>query len=190
MSDRITFAVSAIPIETLTTENSTSKDVIASEINRSLSGTGESESLTDYSLTAAQQGYKDGTVNYFDAVHTSGGAQLSTERSPDFIFIRNTGFKYSSATTLGAVTKDCVMVAIEDASNALYYEVAWLKPGQAIVLPGGGSKYSIADFGGSGGDLHYLNTAGGTDAPIFLRTYLPNGTAASDGNAVEFLLVT
>jgi len=205
MSDRIKFAVSAIPIEMLTTENSTEKDVIASEVNTNLGGGGESVNLTDYSGSALVQGYSNGIVNYLGATYNAGGTQLGGVR--DFFFIKNTGYKYSSATELGDITTDCVMVVLKetayvnlvdggytDAAGVTqdhYYEVAWLKPGQAIVLPGGSTNLSITQFGSNANDLSALGqTSSNGQAKVMVRTYKSDGTAATSSNAVEFLCVT
>lgn len=209
MADRIRTSVHITPIETLTDENSGTHDVIASEVGRSLGGTADSVGISNYSQTAANQGYKDGAANYLDAVHTAGGVIVSGLGNTDCIYIKNTGFKYSAATTLGASTTDCVMVALRtiayesgvnggwitsaDAPTIHFIELAWLKPGQAIVLPTGAISLSITQFGSNANDLTKLHEDSGADqeqALIYVRTFASDGSAASDGNAVEFLSVT
>jgi len=190
MADHINFNVSATPVEELTDENSNTVKVISGEVATALGGGGDSVDLTDYSGTAVKQGYKDGAVSYIDITHAAGGVQLTAERAPDFVFVKNTGYKFSSTTVLGAATTDCVMVVIKDVGNTLFYEIAWLKPGQAALFPCGTTNLTITQFGSVGGDLHGLNSSGGTDAPIFARTFLSDGSAASDGNALEYLIVT
>jgi hypothetical protein len=172
MADRIRFAVSAIPIETITDENNASHDILASEIGKSLGGSGDSIGLTSYAGTADAQGYLNTAVNYREAVHTAGGVLLSATEG-DFLFIKNTGYKYSAPTVLGVVTTDCVIVAIKTIGysdgiqdgwyNAVnvaddhYFEIAFLKPGQAIILPLAGKNLSISQFGDTAGDFSYLN---------------------------------
>ncbi len=210
MADRIKFAVSCTPIETLTDENSGTKDIVASEVGTSLGGNGDSINLANYSArTAAQQGYLNATVNYLDAVHTAGGVALSAGNESDFFFIKNTGYKFSSVTALGASTTDCVLVVLQIAaqvastsggweksdgtSQVHFVELAWLKPGQAILLPNACSNLSITQFGSNANDLTALNQDSGADSEacqIYVRTYQSDGTAASDGNAVELLAVT
>ena len=208
MADRIKFAVSAMPIETITDENSGSHDILASEVGRSLAGSGDSVNLTSYATAANIQGYLNAAVNYRDATHAAGGVVLNDSGGGDFFFIKNTGYVYSSATVLGASTTNCVMVVIKvtahsegsaggwqtgaNADDDQYLEIAWLKPGQAIVLPTAASNLSITQFGDTAGDLSKLNEDSGSDSQvclIYVRTYLSNGSAASDGNAVEFLNV-
>jgi len=191
MADHINFNVSATPVEELTHEQGSDvTKIVATEVGTALGGGGDSVDLTNYSGTAVKQGYKDGAVSYIDITHSEGGTQLTAERAPDFVFVKNTGRKFSSTTVLGDVTTDCVMVVVKDVGNTLYYEIAWLKPGQAAVFPGGALNLTITQFGVSGGDLHGLNSSGGTDAPIFARTFESDGSAASDGNALEYLVVT
>jgi len=209
MASRIKFNVSAIPIETLTNENSGTKDVIASEVNKILGGGGDSIDLSNYAGTLIQQGYKDGAVGYLSVTHSAGGTQISTRANPDFIFIKNTGYKYSTATALGVATTDCVLVALKinayavstqggwiksDAVAQIHFiEIAWLKPGQAIVLPTGAMNLSITQFGSNANDLTKLDEDIGADqeqSTIFAKTYTSAGSAASSANAVEFLSVT
>lgn len=211
MADRIRFAVSATPIETLTDENGGIRDILASEILHSLSGSGESISLTDYSGLVANQGYKDGAVEYKSASHLAGGTILTQTNLPDFIFVKNTGFKYSDATTLGISTTDCISVVIKVAAQSSlgnagwmnytdsvldhYLEIAWLKSGQAILLPAGGASLSISQFGLNTNDFSPL---GGIEPVhpdqgiigIYVRTFQSDGSAAASANAVEFLAVT
>ena len=207
MADRIKFAVRCTPIETITDENAAEHDIIASEVNRSLGGGGDSVDLANYTGTAANQGYKDAAVNYSTATHAAGGTQLTAITTADFVFIKNTGYKFSSATVLGASTTDCVMVAIStsgyvsssqagwytasQATQVHFFEVAWLKPGQGITIPLGASNLSVTQFGSNANDLSNLSSvsAAGT-ATIYVRTFVAAGTAAASGNAVEYLVCT
>lgn len=206
MADRIRFSVNITPIETLTDENAQTHDIIASEVKKSLGGSGDSVAISDYSGTAANQGYLNATVNYKVASHSTGGTALSATVA-DCIFIKNTGYKFSAATTLGASTTDCVMIVAKIIAQSTsvnggyvpvggtpddaYVEIAWLKPGQAIILPLASSNLSITQFGDTNYDLIGLN--GDTDyggAYLFARTYQSDGSAAASGNAIEYLVVT
>ena len=206
MAGKIRFAVSAVPIETLTDENSGTHDVIAGEVLKQLGGSGDSLALTAYNGTAANQGYLNATVNYSTATHADGGTKL-TATEGDFIFIKNTGYKFSSATVLGASTTDVVIVAIKtanydngvqsgwytDAAAAVphFFEIAWLQPGQAIVLPLGCNNKGVTQFGANANDLSNLMCPDqiGT-AEVYIKTVVAAGTAASSGNAVEYLAVS
>lgn len=213
MADFIQFKVSVTPIEEIAQEAGLEvSKILASEVGVVLGGGGDSIDLADYSGTAVKQGYKDGAVEYLDAVHTAGGVALATRITTadngDFFFIKNTGFKYSSGTTLGVVTTDCVMIVIHvvkhrggdtggyvnsaDADEDHFYEIAWLKPGQAIVLPVGAANLSITQFGSNTDDLTNLNHQNqlAETSEIYVKTIQSAGAAALDGNAVEFLAVT
>ena len=213
MADRIQFVVSATPIETLVDESAGDVDIIASEIGTALGGSGDSITLANYSSALAQQGYGDaGTVSYLDAIHTGEGTKLSTIEPCDAVFIKNTGHVYSSSTILGAVSTDYVMVVyktlaeVDDSQSGWvesqspytaanhYFMIAWLAPGQAIALPGGittsSNKYDLVS--GRTAELSYINgdATDQGDSQIYCKTFASGGTAATDGNAVEFLCVT
>jgi len=208
MADRIRFGVSLTPLETLTDENGGTRDIVASEVGRSLSGSGESIAISDYSNAANTQGFLNAAPNYRQASASEVGTQLTT-LVPDFIYIKNTGYIYSSATALGASTSNCVMVAIEAAPNEIdragwatanlgegldhFIEIAWLKPGQAILLPLAASNLNITQFGTEAGDLSRIGD-GSEQASgmiyIYVRTFTSTGGTAATNNAIEFLAVT
>ena len=205
MADHIQFKVSAVPVEELTDENGGTKKIIASEIGRSLRGGGNSVNLTDYSLSAATQGYSNGTVNYIQAPIGAGGAQIGSGVSYKFIYIKHTGHLYSNATTLGDTTTDCVLVALEASPYSVgllgvyvgvsgstishYYEIGWLKPNTAMVLPVGAP---VVTFGLTSNDLSSLNqgiTGGYGTSYLRIRSYESTGGTNPNaaGIAVEIL---
>ncbi len=75
-----------------------------------------------------------------------------------------------------------------------YFMVGWLKPGQAMILPGGittsSNKFDLVS--GRTGELSYINDDDLTrgDTQIYCKTFASDGSEASDGNAVEYLAVT
>ena len=210
MADRLQINVSVTPVEELATEDSGTHDIVASEVGTSLSGSADSVDLTSYAGTAGNQGYTGGAVNYLDAIHTSEGTKLSATEPCDAVFIKNTGHKFSTTSLLGATTTDCVMVVFKtlawsseaqsgwvksdgDSAEIHYFMVGWLKPGQAMVLPGGITRSNETYItGGNTFDLTYINDdqADSGDAQIYCKTFESDGTDASDGNAVEYLCVT
>lgn len=206
MADRIRFAVVATPIETITDENSGSHDILASEVGKVLSGQGESLALSNYSGSAAAQGYANATVNYLEAIDTGEGTSIGNAGN-DFIFIKNTGYRFSSTTVLGASTTECVLVAIrlvayenavdagfvesDGTPNPHFIEIAWLQPGQGIVLPLGVNNKNITRFGNATNDLSSLCEAAQTGATqLYVKTFAADGSAGTGHNAVEFLAVT
>jgi hypothetical protein len=208
MADHINFAVSAVPIEELTDEQSNTVKVISGEVGRSLGGAGDSVDLSAYNGSGANQGFTNGAVVYKDTAIGDGTVPtaLSAIDDPDFVYIKNTGHKYSSSSVLGATTTDCILVAISEqawqsstyggyinGSNAgviHYYGVAWLKPGQSIVLPYKATV--LTKMGANATDFSGLNMAGdsSSNAKLCVKTFESDGTEATDGNAIEFLVVT
>ena len=129
MADKVTFSVSCTPQEELTNENSGTIYVIASEVNTSLGGSGAA-TCASYAGTAANQGYLNATVNYFEALDSADTTDLSSETSATFIFIKNTGYTFSSATALG-VSLDKALKIMAPGGTTL---ISILDPGEAIVL--------------------------------------------------------
>ena len=204
MADRIKFAVSAIPLETLTSENNTSHDILASEVGRSLSGSGDSIDLDGFEDAASTQGYLNAAPYYIDAVHTAGGT-VCISGLKDFVFIKNTGRFFSTTSSLGLASTHAVSVAIRVEAYQVavesgwvlsgsglgqihFIEIAYLKPGQAIVLPLGSG---ITQFGSNANDFSLLgSTSPSGVASVYVKTVTePGGSVPTDGNAVEFLAV-
>ena len=129
MADKVTFAVSCTPQEELSTENSTTTYVIASEVNQSLGGSGTA-TCASYDGTAANQGYLNATVNYFEALDSADNTDLSSEATATFIFIKNTGHTFSNATTLGAELSKALKIMAPGGTTL----ISILDPGEAIVL--------------------------------------------------------
>ena len=172
MADKVTFAVSCTPQEELSTENSTTTYVIASEVNKSLGGSGTA-TVSAYNGIAADQGYLNATVNYLEAPDGAGNeVQISSESSASFVFIKNTGHIFSSATVLGDAD---ISATLKVTTNSGAILISNLAAGEAIVLKG---KQS-----GSGATI----VASG----IEVETVLSNGAETSGGNhlAVEYLVV-
>lgn len=129
MADRIVYAISVKPVETITDEQSNDHDVISGEVAKNLGGSGEAV-VADYSASAADQGYKDATVNYLEAPDGAGlEVAISSESTASFVFIRNTGFVFSSATVLGdvetgrllkvTVNSGAIIIAVLDAGGCI-----------------------------------------------------------------------
>lgn len=141
MADKVRISVSAVPQELLTTENSTTKWVLASEVNTTLGGACDS-SVVNFSQTATNQGYKDAAVHYVEAPVTVGGTPLSGITGASSVVIVNTGYDYSSATALGDANTNYIKVMV-GATNK--YPIAYLAPGGAVAFPGGPTTDIQAD---------------------------------------------
>ena len=141
MSDSIRYQISVVPVEEVADENAGTHEVLAGEVNTTLGGSGTS-TVTDYSGTASDQGYKDAAVNYLEAPDGVGGeVAITTEATASFVYIENTGYVYSSATVLGAAnTSRCVKVTAN--SGAIILSI--LKAGEPFIMTGGNNAAIVA----------------------------------------------
>lgn len=164
--DYVKYAVSVTPIEQLDTENNTTKDIVASEVNTSLGGDGTSN-VTNYGGTASAQGFLNTAPYYVEAIDSADTTALTTETTCSFIHIKNTGYTYSSSSALGAALDASLKVMAGDSDKEC---IAVLEPGASICLP--------------------CNTGANVDgSAIYVRSVNHDGTAnTSIGHlAVEFL---
>jgi len=128
MADKVKFRVHCTPLEEITDENSNVHTVISSEVGKTLGGSGEAV-VADYAGTAANQGYLNKTVNYLEADDNSNTTDISSEGTASFIYIKNTGHVFSSATALGdpltaslKVMVGATMVSILDSGEAMIFK--------------------------------------------------------------------
>ena len=163
MADKVTYSISVTPQEELAEDNGGSTFIVASEVGKGLGGSGVAV-VTNYTHTAAAQGYKDAAVNYMEAIDSANTADLSSESSASFIFIKNTGYTFSSATALGVKLDKALKVMVGTTA------ISVLDPGEAIVL-----KDDNASL----------------DARLHVRTVNLNGADSSSAGhlAVEYLVV-
>jgi len=129
MADKVTYSISCTPQEELGDENSGSHYIIASEVGKTLGGSGTA-TVADFGDTAGKQGYLNTTVNYHQCSDSSNSSDLSTETSATFIFIKNTGYTFSSVTALGVKLDKAVKVMVPGGTTL----ISVLDPGEAIVL--------------------------------------------------------
>ena len=191
--DKIQFAVSMTPCEMVgvSGEGGAQNFISASEAYGSGGGSGEVTGLDIISGGGAGDGYDDGAVYYQsaaasaedDATNTVANfdlGEMDATTGIEFLYIKHTGFEYSSATALGdANTTDILSVLAAFAADQ-YVTIARLKAGEAIVLPIR-SKATVAD--------HSLVVDGtkilvaSTDGTNY------DGTIGANTIAVEFLAV-
>ena len=152
MADKVTFAVSCTPQEELTNENSGTIYVIASEVNKSLGGSGTA-TCTSYAGTAAKQGYLNATVNYMEAIDSADTTDISAEATATFVFIKNTGYTFDTATALGSSLAKSLKVM---SGTTL---ISLLDAGEAIVL-----KDDNAGLVCTGIHVRTVNTDGSNNA--------------------------
>lgn len=109
MGDSVKYAVSVTPLEEIADEQANTYTVISGEVGRSLSGSGVAV-VTNYAGTAAAQGYLNATVNYLECIDSTDATDISAESTASFVFIKNTGYTFSDATTLGVTLAKSVKV--------------------------------------------------------------------------------
>ena len=148
-SDKVQFAVSMTPLEMVGTssEGSTQNFIVASEAYGTGGGSGEVTGLDIISGAGDGDGYDDGARYYQSAAASAEDDATNTVTNFDlgvmdattgieFLYIKHTGFEYSSATTLSSTpnTADILSVLAAFAADQ-YVTIARLKAGEAIVLP-------------------------------------------------------
>lgn len=113
MADKIESVISVAPLETASVsidQGSKTMDVVATEIGTLLGG-----KLNDvspkYNNVVGVQGYADGAVGYLEAPNGSDQA-ITTLGTASFLFIKNTGFEYSSSTVLGDALDESIKVKL------------------------------------------------------------------------------
>jgi hypothetical protein len=135
MASRVEYAVSCTPIVTVAaaTESPT-YDALCVDVAKQLGSSG-SVAVT-WGTTV---GYAAGSPAYVTsgtAAYTAGqtAVSLGTFTSTKFVYIKHSGYLYSSSSVLGAATtlklKICMAATIADATT-----IAVLNPGDSIILP-------------------------------------------------------
>ena len=141
MADKVRYTMHVTPIEEVTkaitytgeeqtdvlVDSSTTVEVIATEVNTTVGGSGEAV-VADYAGSAADQGYKDKVVNYLSAIDSADTTDISSEATATFVFIKNTGYTFESATVLGPALSKALKVMVGTTV------ISVLDPGECIVL--------------------------------------------------------
>ena len=121
---KMVYAVSATPKVTVDAVAGASMETnsIHEDIRRTLGGSGEvtNDGAIDFG------GVSDGSINYLQA--TSGGVNIG-DGDTRFIWIKHTGYLWSSSSALGVATTDDVDIFIDSE------HIASLNPGEAWIIP-------------------------------------------------------
>jgi len=121
---KVVWSVSATPKVTVDAINGASLETVSlhENIRKTLGGSGEvtNDGAIDFG------GVTDGAANYLQC--TSGGVNIG-DGDTRFIWVKHTGYVWSSASALGAATTDDVNIFI-DAEH-----IATLQPGEAWIIP-------------------------------------------------------
>ena len=126
-----------IVIEPITTVSASTgsyaaHDVINQDIGKKLTGTAD---VTVDTAAHTTVGYADGTVAYIEAADGA-KTQLGADNTAyDFVYIKHTGYIYSSATALGNPASELLDVFIEKTATSAWIKIASLPAGGAMCLP-------------------------------------------------------
>jgi len=131
---KVTYKVIMTPFTTVAADSGSyaAHDVVNQDIGKKLTGTAD---VTVDTTAHTTVGYADGTVAYVEAADGA-KTQLGADNTAyDFVYIKHTGYIYSSATALGAAATELLDVFIEKTAGSAYIEICSLPPGGAICLP-------------------------------------------------------
>jgi hypothetical protein len=168
MASRVEFAVSVTPVVNIgqdTSIDASSHDVIGGDVGKALGGSANVSVGQEVHTTVGYGTSTAGEVVYLDAA-TGTKTQMGADATAyDMVFIKNPGFIYSTATTLGASSSLALDVYIEYTATSAWAKIASIPAGGAIVLPSFPSQ--------------------GAGKGIFVQP-----ASGSDNLAVEYILVT
>jgi hypothetical protein len=128
MASRIEYAVSMTPIKSVAASGDAPEvDVISTDINKSIGGSGSVTNNNNNDLTTA--GYSGGSASYLTA-NSTGATVYSGAK--DFVLIKHTGL-----TSAGASTTDSVAITytVTGSNDTITGTLATLKSGEAMVIP-------------------------------------------------------
>jgi len=158
-SGKMRFAVSASPIETVTSGSTeaTTFDVPSVECYGSVGGSGEVAGVAYVDVGGANDGYLNGSPVYFSAPTgaDNSGQALTSLASCKFLYLKHTGFEFSSTSALSTTTNTVDALTILITGGTDHTVIARLLAGESIVLPmRGGSNISQIEVSSSdGGNL-------------------------------------
>ena len=132
---KVVWSVSATPKVTVDAVDGHSMETVSihENIRKTLGGSGEvtHDGAIDFG------GVTDGGTNYLQA--TSGGVAIG-DTATRFIWIKHTGFLWSSSSALGAATTDDLDIYADSE------HIASLNPGEAWIIPLPNTSDSVTSF--------------------------------------------
>ncbi|MAG28171.1 hypothetical protein CMI47_21825 [Candidatus Pacearchaeota archaeon] len=149
---KITYSVSMTPITNIdvVSNQSAAHDVVNSDIGKALGGGADVACSAGHTTEGSYT--TGGTLTYLNAPATSGRLALFTANTVyDFVFIKHTGFQFTSGTVLGAVSTQNLVLE-QETSSSNFDIICAIPPGGAIVLPnvpamGSGCTFQVASSG-------------------------------------------
>ena len=165
-SGKIRFAVSATPIETVTSGSTeaTTFDVPSVECFGSVGSSGEVAGVTYPDSGGSNDGYGGGSPFYLSAAAAAdnSGTALTSLASCKFLHLKHTGFEYSSSSTLSTTTNTVDALTILVTGGTDHTVIARLLAGESIVLPMRGAT-NISQFEISSSDGGNLDSTTGAN---------------------------
>ena len=131
---KVTYKVMMTPLTTVAASAGSyaAHDVVNQDIGKQLNGTAD---VTVDTAAHTTVGYADGVVAYIEAADGA-KTQLGADNTAyDFIYIKHTGFIYSSATAVGNVATELLDVYIETSAGSTYIKICSIPSGGAMCLP-------------------------------------------------------
>jgi len=158
-SGKMRFSVSATPVETVASESTeaTTFDVPSVECFGTVGGSGEVAGVAYVDAGDANDGYVGGSPVYIVANPAAdpGGNNLTSLPNCKFLYLKHTGFEFSSSSTLSTTTNtvDALTILVTGGTDNIV--IARLLAGEAIVLPmRGATNPSVIEVSSSdGGNL-------------------------------------
>ena len=166
-SGKMRFAVSATPVETVTSGSTeaTTFDVPSVECFGSVGGSGEVAGVAYVDAGGPNDGYVGGSPVYFSAPTQAdaSGQALTSLGSCKFLYLKHTGFEFSSTSALSTTTNTVDALTILITGGTDHTVIARLLAGESIVLPmRGATNISQIEVSSSDG--------GNLDASVGLNT--------------------
>ena len=135
MAGKIAYSVSMTPITTIAavSNQSAEHDIINTDIGKALGGGADVACSIGHTTEGSYT--TGGTLAYLNAPATGSRLALFTANTVyDFVFIKHTGFIFSTTTVLGATSTQNLVLEQETSSGA-YDIICAIPPGGAVVLP-------------------------------------------------------
>ena len=168
-SGKMRFAVSATPVETVTSGSTeaTTFDVPSVECFGSVGGSGEVTGVAYVDAGGANDGYAGGSPVYISAAAAAdnSGTALTSLGTCKFLYLKHTGFEYSSASALSTTVNTTDLLTILITGGTDHTVIARLKAGESIVLPMRGAT-NISQIEISSSDGVAVDTTAGTQGTI------------------------
>ena len=135
MASRVDYEVSATPVANVAADENVATETIAADLNQSVGGNGSvAVAWTDTLPTTFP--------TYLSVDTTANGTVLNADSGVnDFIWIKNTGFRFSSTTVLGVATTATLAVKLGSGGST----ICTLDAGAGIFIPKPGTNYDATN---------------------------------------------